>query len=153
MPIVKPVIWGLVVPVTMTISNLVLSLPLGIYAQKTWAAQSEGALAKGVPVAEALPRKGVVAIVYGVLAGALIAGGVEFLTRVLISSHWLYQVILGVGSFFAAGQLQERYLRAGIQGRSMFGLTGDRTIAVMYGGYGWGAVLGILSIGVWSWLR
>jgi len=153
MSIIKVIIWAVVITPVTTIANMILSLPLGIYAQRSWAAPCEAALAGGVPVLEVLRKRGTVAIVYGTLLGALVAGSIALLTRRLVSSHWLFQVFLAIGFFFGAGQLQKRYLATGSRHRLMFGLTGDRTIAVMYGGYSWGAVLGIVALGLWSRFR
>jgi len=135
-----------------TVANWILSFPLGMHAQKSWAPQCEAALANGDPIAEVLPKKGAVPFLYGVLLGGVVGGSIAFLTRLLVSSHWLYQAILASGFFLGAGQMQERYLTAGTRHRHMFGLTGDRTISLMYGGYGWGALFAIIGLALWSWL-
>ena len=148
MIVLRVIIWLLAATVVMTMANLILSMPLGIYAQRMWSAR-EPQLEAGIPIAEAFPNKGILLFLYGIAMGALVAGGVAALTRTLVSSHWGYQAALAVGSFLEAGKLQGRYLKTGVQHRLMFGLAGDRAISIMYGGYGWGAIVGVAAVALW----
>ncbi|MCI0330017.1 MAG: hypothetical protein L0196_03565 [candidate division Zixibacteria bacterium] len=152
MSIIKFIIWVAIVTGVATIVNMILILPLGIYAQKKWGPRCETPLTEGVPILNAIPNKGVMPILYGLFCGILVGGGIALITRLYVSPHWFYQIFLALGFFFAAGKVQKRYLTTGTRGPFMFGLTGDRTIAAMYGFYSWGALFAIIALGLWSWL-
>jgi phosphoglycerol transferase MdoB-like AlkP superfamily enzyme len=150
-PLLKFLIWAVGAYLLLVLANMLVPIPFGFAAERNWRERFLKVEAQGELVG-ALPRQTAIAFVYGLLAGIAIALVFVGLTWKLVSTHWIYSLFL-VLFFLAASQRSQRlYLsRSESGGRAMFGPTGDKFCAVMFGGYFWGTVLGVAAINIQQW--
>jgi hypothetical protein len=149
LPLLKFVIWAVGAYFLLVLANMLVPVPLGFAAERNWRERFLKAEAGGNLVGDALPRQTAIAFGYGLLAGVAIALVFVGLTWKFVSTHWVYSLFLLL-FFFAASQHSQRlYLNKSQSGsRGMFGPAGDKFCAIMFGGYFWGALLGVAAINI-----
>ncbi|HEY4682465.1 MAG TPA: hypothetical protein VIH17_04355 [Candidatus Acidoferrales bacterium] len=150
---IRFVLWAVGTYVALVVANMVLPLPIGLLAQRKSDRIVEVAESRGELFGDALPRQFFATIGYGIIAGAILALGLSQVTVAYVSGHWIYQVIL-VGMFFSATQHgQHLYLVKSKVGSGIFGRTGDKFAGAMFGGYFWGAIICLIILNLFRWLK
>ena len=144
MNIIKFVVWGGAIALLGTISNIFVSMPLSVWAERRWSQSDNPAR----PVGEVFPRLSSAVFIWGLGYGALVAALLSLRTWRFYSEHWLPQILLAVALFANSSKQQQVHLRLRQDRPALSGVTGGRFCAAMYGGYWVGALIALAAMNV-----
>ena len=144
MNIVKFVMWAGAMALVGTISNILISMPLSVWAEGRWSQSDNPAR----PIGDVFPRLSSAIFIGGLGYGALVAALLSLSTWRFYSDHWLPQILLAVALFANSSKQQQIHLRLQQDNPALSGITGGRFCAVMYGGHWIGALIALAATNI-----
>ena len=143
--VIKFAVWAILITGLGTVFNMVISMPVSLYAERRWGTLDSPAK----PIGNVFPRASALTFLLGAVLSVLLSYTLFKLTWTYFSDHWVYQLVL-LGSLAGnAAKQQKVHLRVH-SGPPLSGLTGGRFCAVMFGGYFWGAILILIALNIFS---
>jgi hypothetical protein len=139
--IFKFVIWAWAITALGAVSNLIISFPLALRAEKYGSQKDNPATATSIPSIFARPGPLTVA---GLCYGALVAVLLSLSTLRWYSDHWLPQTLLAVA--FVANSANQKRVHAGAW--MIARVTGCKLCAEIYGSEWLGALIALAAINV-----
>ena len=139
MNILKFVIWAWAIAVLGAVSNLIISFPLSLRAEKYRSQEDNPERATSIPSVFARPGPLTAA---GLCYGALVAVLLSLGTLRWYSDHWLPQSLLAVA--FVANSANQKYVHAHAWMTAR--VTGGKLCAEIYGGEWLGALTALAAI-------